>query len=100
MCNKHTHTVFLKTMKCVHTFANVKNSGTIDSAPFVPIDFLPETEVQSVPHGGRLGGSAVEHLPLAQGMIRGFGIDYCIWLLAGSLLLPRSLALSLSVSHE
>ena len=32
-------------MACIHTFVNLKNSGTIDSAPLDPNDFLPETEV-------------------------------------------------------
>ena len=51
---------------------------------------------------GYLGGSAVEHLPLAQGVILGSGIEFCIRLLAWSLLLslPVSLPLSLCVSHE
>ena len=47
-----------------------------------------------------LGGSAVEHLPLAQGVIPSPSIKYCIGLLAWSLLLPLpgSLLLPLSVS--
>ena len=51
---------------------------------------------------GRLGGSAVEHLPLAQGMILGSGIECHIRLLAWSLLLslPMSLPLCVCVSHE
>ena len=51
---------------------------------------------------GRLGGSAVEHLPSAQGVIPEFGIESHIRHLAGSLLLPLpvSLPLSLCVSHE
>ena len=50
----------------------------------------------------RLGGSAVEPLPLAQGMILGSGIESHIGLLPGSLLLPMSVSppLSLCVSHE
>ena len=51
---------------------------------------------------GCLGGSAVEHLPSAQGMIPGSGIESRIGLPARSLLLPLpgSLPLSLCVSHE
>ena len=47
---------------------------------------------------GHLGGSVVEHLPLAQGVILGS----CIGLPVGSLLLPlpMSLHLSLCISHE
>ena len=41
----HTQTVFLKTMTCFHTFANLKDSGTVDGVPVVPTDFSPETEV-------------------------------------------------------
>ena len=44
--------------------------------------------------GVRLGGSAIERLPLAQGVILGSGIESRIGLPEGSLLLP------LSVSHE
>ena len=47
---------------------------------------------------GRLGGSVVERLPLAQGMIPGSRIESHIGLLAGSLLLPRPVSLPLSVS--
>ena len=47
---------------------------------------------------GHLGGSAVERLPLAQGVILGSGIESCISLLAGSLLLPQPVSLPLSVS--
>ena len=52
--------------------------------------------------GGRLGGSAVEHLPSAQGVIPESRIKPYIGLLVGSLLLPLpvSLLLSLCVSHE
>ena len=51
---------------------------------------------------GRLGGSAVEGLPSAQGVILGSGIESRIGLLAESLLLslPVSLTPSLCVSHE
>ena len=87
-------------MICIHTFANLKKFGTIDSVPLVPPDFSSETEVPSslnLPHGGCLGGSVAEHLPLAQGIITGSGIQYRIWLLSGSLLLPMSLAVSLCV---
>ena len=42
----HTHThVFLKTITCIHTFDNLRISGTIDNVPVVPTDFSPETEV-------------------------------------------------------
>ena len=43
---------------------------------------------------GRLGGSVVGRLPLAQGVIPGFGIESHIGLRA------QSLPLSLCVSHE
>ena len=46
--------------------------------------------------GGHLGGSAVEHLPSAQGVILGSWVESCIGLLAGSLLLPLPLSLGLS----
>ena len=51
---------------------------------------------------GTPGWLAVERLPSAQGMILGSEIEFHIWLLAESLLLPlpMSLPLSLSVSHE
>ena len=51
---------------------------------------------------GCLGGSAVEHLPLAQGVIPGSRIESRIRLPAWSLLLllPVSLLLSLCVSRE
>ena len=55
---------------------------------------------------GRLGGSVVEHLPLAQGMILGLGIESRIRLHTRSLLLslpmslPLSLSLCLSLSHK
>ena len=49
---------------------------------------------------GRLGGSAVERLPLAQGMIQGSRIESHIRLPTGSLLLPLPMSLPLSVSHE
>ena len=51
---------------------------------------------------GRMGGSAAEHLPLAQGVILGSRIKSRIGLPAWSLLLPLpvSLPLSLCVSHE
>ena len=51
---------------------------------------------------GCLGGSAVEHLPWAQGGDLGSGIESHMGLLAGSLLLPQpmSLLLSFSVSYE
>ena len=47
---------------------------------------------------GHLGGSAVEDLPLAQGMIPGSGIESHIGLPAGSLLLPLPMSLPLSIS--
>ena len=46
---------------------------------------------------GRLGGSAVERLPSAQGMIPESGIESHIGLLAWSLLLPLPVSLPLSV---
>ena len=46
---------------------------------------------------GRLGGSAVERLPLAQGMILGSGIESRMGLPMGSLLLLLPVSLSLSV---
>ena len=52
--------------------------------------------------GGQLGGSMVEHLPLAQVMIPGPGMESRIKFPAGILLLPlpMSLPLSLCDSHE
>ena len=44
-----------------------------------------------------LSGSVVEHLLLAQGMIPGSGIESSIGLLVGSLLLPLSMFLPLSL---
>ena len=49
-------------------------------------------------HLGRLGGSAVERLPSAQGVIPGSRMESHIRLLVGSLLL--ALPLFLSVPHE
>ena len=53
---------------------------------------------------GGLDGSAVEHLPSAQGMILGLGIKSRIGVPTGNLLLPLpmslSLSVSLSLSHE
>ena len=46
---------------------------------------------------GRLGGSVVEHLPLAQVISRGPGMESRIGLPAGSLFLPLSMYLPLSV---
>ena len=46
---------------------------------------------------GQLGGSVIEHLPLAQGVILAPGIKSCIGLPAGSLLLPLPMSLPLSV---
>ena len=46
---------------------------------------------------GYLGGSVVEHLPLAPGVIRGLGIESHIRLPVKSLLLPLSMSLPLSV---
>ena len=46
---------------------------------------------------GRLGGSAVERLPSAQGVIPGSGIESHIGLLAGSLPLPLPMPLPLCV---
>ena len=47
---------------------------------------------------GRLGGSAVKLLPLAQAVILGSGIESHIGFLAGSLPLPLPMSLPLSVS--
>ena len=47
---------------------------------------------------GRLGGPVVERLPLVQGAIQGPGIESCIGLPAGSLLLPLPVSLPLSQS--
>ena len=47
---------------------------------------------------GRLGGSAIEHLPSAQGVIPGSGIKSRIRLLVESLLLPLPASLPLYVS--
>ena len=46
---------------------------------------------------GRLGGSVVEHLPLAQGAIPGPGIEYHVRLPVWSPHLPLPLSLPLSV---
>ena len=48
-------------------------------------------------HQGCLSGLVVEHLPLAQGVILGSGIESCIWLPAWSLLLPLPMSLLLSL---
>ena len=55
----------------------------------------PPNLLPNVQFPGCLGGSAVESLPLAQGMILGSEIESHIGLLAGSLLLPLSVSLSL-----
>ena len=47
---------------------------------------------------GRLSGSAVECLPLAQGVILGSGIESLIGLPVRSLLLPLPVSLPLTVS--
>ena len=51
---------------------------------------------------GHLGGSAAEHLPWAQGLTPGPGIESPVGLPAWSLLLPLTVCLPLSlwVSHE
>ena len=50
---------------------------------------------------GHLGGSAVEHLPLAQGVILGPGTECCIGLPAGACFsLCLCLCFFLCVSHE
>ena len=49
------------------------------------------------PGEGRLGGSAVEHLPSAQGVIRSPGIGSRIGLPAWSPLLPLPVSLPLSL---
>ena len=48
--------------------------------------------------GGSLGVSAAGHLPSAQGMIPSLGIESHIGLPEGSLFLPVSISLPLSVS--
>ena len=57
---------------------------------------------QNLNKEGHLGGSAVEHLPSAQGVIPGARIESHIRLPTGSLLLPlpMSLPLSVCVFHE
>ena len=63
---------------------------------------------ETLPHGtafcileqGRLGGSAVECLPLAQGISQIPEFESQIGLLAWSLLLPLPVSLPLYVSHE
>ena len=57
--------------------------------------YIPYIEVNT---RGHPGGSAVEHLPSAQGVTPGPGIESHIGLPAGSLLLP--LPVSLPLSHE
>ena len=49
---------------------------------------------------GHLGGSAVEHLPLAQGVTPGSLIESRIGIPAGNLLLPLPVSLPLCVSLE
>ena len=49
------------------------------------------------PNKGHLGGSVVERLPLAQGMILGSGIEFRVGLPTRSLLLPLPMSLPLSV---
>ena len=49
---------------------------------------------------GCLGGSAVEHLPSAQGMILDPGIESHIELPVGRLLLPLSVPLLLSLMNK
>ena len=63
---------------------------------------LAEEDVNNQVDMGCLGGSALEHLPLAQGLIPDPRIESHIRLLAWSLLLlPRlCLCLSFCVSHE
>ena len=50
------------------------------------------------PMFGHLGGSVAGHLPLAQGMIPGSGIESHIQLPEGGLLLPLPMSLPLRVS--
>ena len=63
---------------------------------------LLHLSLKSVNWLGHLGGSAVEHLPWAQGMIPESGMESHIRFLAGSLVLlqPMSLPLLLCVSYE
>ena len=49
-------------------------------------------------HGGRLGGSAVERLPLAQGMILGFWDQVLHWAACEEPLLPLPMSLPLCLS--
>ena len=60
-----------------------------------PRDKKREDELLKLEHQGCLGGSVVECLPLAQGVIPGSGIKSHIRLLAGSLLLPQPTSLPL-----
>ena len=46
---------------------------------------------------GCLSGSGVEYLPLAQGVIPGPRIEFCIGLPVGALLLPLPVSLPLSL---
>ena len=54
--------------------------------------------LEILPVQRRLGGLAVEHLPLVQDVVPGSGIESHIGLPAGSLLLPLPMSLPLSVS--
>ena len=58
----------------------------------------PQQDPQTWGPPGCLGGSAVGHLPLVQGMIPCPGIKSHIGLLVGSLLLPFPMSLPLSLS--
>ena len=80
------------------TTRNSSDTSTVTGAGMGRQDIKKERSL------GCLGGLAVEHLPLAQGLILWSGIEFCIWLPARSLLiplplsLPLCLCLSLSVS--
>ena len=63
-------------------------------------DPTPVSAILNNQDKGHLGGSAVEHLPSAQGVIPGSGIKSRIKLPVRSLLLPLPVSLPLCVSHE
>ena len=66
--------------------------------PYYPMQVLPGDIRYKKKMEGHLGGSPVEHLTSAQGMIPGPGIKSCIGHPSRSLLLP--LPVSASVSYE
>ena len=66
--------------------------------PGTTFSSLSRAQVKFYDALGCLGGSAVEHLPLAQGVIQGTGIKSHIGLPTGCLLLPLPLPMSLPLS--